>query len=96
MANATLTRVLDDIKSLETEELRLVEQAIRERRPQPSSPDCPTAPTREQIDAANADLRNTIVTLPHTVGADNESIDRDLARASEDNHTDSLPPIGAK
>ncbi len=36
--------------------------------------------TQAQIDAANAKLRETMFTLGHSTGSDNESIDRDLAR----------------
>lgn len=36
--------------------------------------------TQAEIDAANARLRETIFTLGYSTGADNESIDRDLAQ----------------
>jgi len=85
MAQAILNRVLDDIKSLEPGELRKVEEAIRARMPE-QNPAFPTDPTTEQIEAANALLRQTIVTLPHLTGANNDSIDADLAREYGDDH----------
>ena len=45
-------------------------------------------PRKEQIEAANALLRETIVTLPQSLGVDNASIDADLAREYGDDHRD--------
>jgi type VI protein secretion system component VasK len=79
MAQAILNRILDDIKTLDSGELLTVEQAIRaQMRPQ-TAPVYPEL-TPEQIEAANALLRETIITLSYTTGADNDSIDADLAR----------------
>jgi hypothetical protein len=76
-----LTRVLEDIKYLGAEELQAVDRAIRARQPQLNNVDGSPSFIQEQINAANAALRETIVTLPITGGTDNESIDADLARA---------------
>lgn len=88
MAQATLHRVLDDLKTLEPEELQMVEQALRSRLPDPR-PSIHNPPlTPEQIEAANALLRETIVMLPQSMGVDNASIDADLAREYGDDHRD--------
>jgi hypothetical protein len=87
MAQATLNRILDDIKTLDPEELRKVEQAIHARMPAPNALSS-TEPTLEQIEAANALLRETIVTLSYATGADNDSIDADLAREYGADHAD--------
>ena len=87
MAQAILNRVLDDIKTLDTVELLKVEQAIRSQLPEPYTPVNPEV-TPEQIEAANALLRNTIITLSHATGADNERIDADLACEYEADHAD--------
>jgi hypothetical protein len=85
MAQAILSRVLDDIKTLEPGELLQVEEAIRARMPEQNSAFHP-ALTSEQIKAANALLRKTIVRLPHATGDDNDSIDADLAREYGEDH----------
>lgn len=87
MAQAVLNRILDDIKTLDPGELRKVEQAIRAQIPEQTGPVYPNL-TSEQIEAANALLRETIVTLSYATGADNESIDADLAREYGANHAD--------
>ena len=46
------------------------------------------APTSQEREAALADLAKHIVTAPHAVGADNESIDRDLALEYGSTHED--------
>jgi hypothetical protein len=79
MAQAILNRILDDIKTLDPGELLRVEQAIRAQMPPQTAPVYPEL-TPEQIEAANALLRETIVTLSYATGADNDSIDADLAR----------------
>ena len=87
MAQAILSRVLDDIKTLDPGELLKVEQAIRARMPEQTVPSFP-ALTPEQVEAANALLRTTIVTLPHAVGANNDSIDADIAHEYDVDHAD--------
>ena len=52
--------------------------------------------TPEQTEAANARLRETIVTLPYATGVDNESIDADLAREYGALHRAVYPPGGTK
>ena len=94
MAQATLKRVLDDIETLDTEELQKVDQAIRARLPQQPGETTFTPPTPERIESANALLRNTVVTLGHATGADNESIDADLAREYGDDHSDMVRSRG--
>jgi hypothetical protein len=44
--------------------------------------------TEEQRADALARLKRHIVSAPHAVGSDNESIDRDLAREYESTHED--------
>ena len=77
MAQATLTRVLNDIQTLEAEELQMVEKAIRARQPESHGAGRYLSLTAGQIEAANTLLRETIVTLPHATGADNDRIDMD-------------------
>ena len=79
MAQAILNRVLDDIKALNPQELQMVELAVRARLPAQHHMAASPVLTPEQIEEANALLRETIVMLPHATGADNESIDADLA-----------------
>ena len=93
MAQATLTRVLDDIQTLEPEELQMVEKAIRARQPESHAAGTYPSLTAGQIEAANALLRETIITLPHATGADNDSIDADLAREYDEDHA---PPCGLR
>lgn len=81
MAQAILARMLNDIQTLEPDELQLLELAIRARLPQQNGEIAYATP--EQIEAANAMLRETFVTLPYVTGADNESIDADLAMEYE-------------
>lgn len=42
--------------------------------------------TPVEIEAANAKLRETIITLGYSTGSDNESIDADLAREYGEDH----------
>jgi len=91
MAQAILSRVLDDIKILAPDELRQVEEAIRARMPGQHIA-ASTTISPEQIKAANALLRSTIVTLPNPTGADNDSIDADLAREYGDDHANLYQP----
>jgi hypothetical protein len=87
MAQAILSRVLDDIKTLDPGELMTVEQAIRAQMPPQTASVYPEL-TLKQIEAANALLRETIVALSYATGADNESIDADLAREYSSAHAD--------
>ena len=87
MAQATLNRILDDIKTLDSEELLKVEQAIQARIPTQNAPSY-QEPTLEQIEAANALLRETMVTLSYATSADNEGIDADLAREYGADHVE--------
>ena len=86
MAQAILSRVLDDINYLDAGELLKVEQAIRARMPEQNAVVPSPTLTPDQIEAANALLRATIVTLPHATGADNDSINADLAREYDEDH----------
>jgi hypothetical protein len=96
MAQATLNRVLDDIKTLDPEELQMVEQAVRARLPESRHTGQHRTLTPQQIEAANELLRDTIVTLPQSMGVDNESIDADLAREYGDDHRALYSSAGSK
>jgi hypothetical protein len=50
-----------------------------------ASPSRIVVPHEERL-SANAKLRSTIISLGHTTGSDNESIDADLAREYESTH----------
>lgn len=58
------------------------------RRPIPPTTNPRPEPTHEEIDAANARLRQIMVDLGYATGTDNESIDADLAREYGDDHAD--------
>ena len=96
MARATLNRVLDDIKTLNPEELQMVDQAVRTILPEAQCTGTFRKLAPEQIEAANALLRETIVTLPYVMGADNESIDADLAHEYGDDHRELYRSSGPK
>ena len=87
MAQASLNRVLEEIKTLEPAELLMVEYAIRARLPEQNSMPTSSKLTHTQIEKANARLRETIVTLSVPVGTENEGIDTDLALEYSDNHS---------
>ncbi len=78
MSDTTLSRVLDDIGALNFEELQLVDRAIGARTSLAFNSN--GSATKDQIDVANALLRDTIVALPAASGEKNEGIDADLAR----------------
>ncbi len=86
MGQAILKRVLDDIKTLELEELQTVEDAIRARLPEQISMVKSSKLSRAHIQAANCQLRETIVKLSVPMGTDNDGIDADLASEYTDNH----------
>ena len=96
MRQATLSRVLDDIRMLRPDELQKVAHAIHARLSGKNDVSAPGAATQEQIDAAEALLRKTIVTLPYATGAENESIDADLVREYGDDHAGLYGSTGEK
>ena len=84
MAAVILERILHDLPNLDLGELRVVEQAIHAQRSSEYAND--SRPTPAEIEAANALLWETIVTLPTPTGEDNEQIDADLGREYGDDH----------
>ncbi len=86
MARATLTRVLSDLETLEPDELQIVDDAIHAKLPGGDNKVTSDTPTVEQIQAANALLRQAIVALPFAIGTDNKTIDADLVREYSDEH----------
>jgi hypothetical protein len=56
--------------------------------PNGASGDGKPEPTEDEIRAANARLRATIVSYGSPIGTDNEAIDADLAREYGDDHAD--------